>query len=120
MELDKKQLRLLRKSVDHWMKDIVERMERGDVIYNTTWRWKNGDLVPIDGRYCPLCKEYHDSMTGECCSCPYPLYYGSKCDNRCNGYWNRFALDPTVENAYLMVGSLMAIIHSHKCRDRRW
>lgn len=113
--MDEKDKKLIKKSIKHWKKDIVGRLEkgdkiifiRGDGIFQSDEYYWNGDRrspVKMYSDDCALCEEY---LFGDCVDCPLQENY--KGCGRNKSPYSVFRDNPNLESAQKMVKALEAI-----------
>ena len=111
--LTKKEITAIRKSVEHWDKDIIRHFRDGDTIEDHKYspRWKNSNkLVMMFSKDCPLCRmvRARANSSYKCENCPYTRAYHRDCDMR--GHWSNFYNNQNLAAAKLMRNALAKII----------
>lgn len=112
MKLTKKAIKALKKSIDHWEKDIIQKLRDGGKIVSRcsllAWATDWYVIVKCYTGDCELCRLYFTY----CERCPYFMFYGKVCSEERGGHWNRFARNPSLRNAVSMKKALQKILDS--------
>jgi hypothetical protein len=114
MKLTKKDVTLVKRSIKHWDKDIIEKLKAGAKIFSSVYNYWTMDgvntkgVVPDYGEHCPLCVVYA-KKDGSCSGCPYLEFYGHCCDD-IEGHWREYTINPYLETAKDMRNALAKII----------
>jgi len=119
----------IRKSIKHWMLDIVRPLKKGDRIIRIINDWENrftaglkweatGKKTPTGSLHCSLCVAYLNDLDclidyldeindyATCGLCPLSQLTGLCCGEERSAY-NIFYYDPTLANAKNMVCDLV-------------
>lgn len=111
IKLRKREIESVKESIEHWEKDIIVPMEqKGYSIDHYKYFTLNGSCkgkVPMFGKDCQMCKDFADSVDGECFHCPYYKFYKCKCTEN---HWTVFKNYPTLKNAKQMRDALKTIL----------
>lgn len=113
MLLNEKELKAIRVSIEHWEKDVREKLLQGERIKcdpRGNLRWGDGSLVQCYAKYSALCRLFLTTVPDISCNrCPYYRYHGTICDERTSA-WFEFVTEPTLASCNRMIASLKALL----------
>jgi hypothetical protein len=104
LELSKEDIALVKKSIEHWKRDIQAKFKMG-LKPRSSFCWSDGRELKDWAKYCPLCLVY---IYNNCEDCPYYKYYGKRCTDRHYAGW-KYTLNIRTCNA--MIKALERIIN---------
>lgn len=115
IQLTKREIRAVERSIKHWEKDIQEPLKRGEKIVgkeDLTWK-SSGEEVKCYDQDCPLCalQKAKFGEGYECEGCPYYRQYGHHCDAvRRNDFYGAFRDKLNLQTCNAMIQALRRII----------
>lgn len=113
MDLNEKELQTIRDTIDHWEKDIREKLLQGERINcgpRGQLRWADGSPVKCFAQHSALCRMFVTTDRDIYCDrCPYCRYHGISCNERTSA-WFEFVNEPTLDACNRMIDSLKDLL----------